>query len=112
MPATRTGSYHSRSAKMISCSLIIATYNREPQIARTLHSALKQTRRANEILVADDCSTDGTGDWVRNNCPQVRVVRTQKNLHTSGARNFGARQAKGDVLVFLDHDDELMPHAL
>jgi glycosyltransferase involved in cell wall biosynthesis len=93
-------------------SLVIATYNRGPRIARTLDSTLAQTRPADEVVVVDDCSTDDTGGWVRGHYPRVRVVRPESNLRTSGARNFGARQAKSDVLVFLDHDDELMPHAL
>jgi glycosyltransferase involved in cell wall biosynthesis len=93
-------------------SLVIAAYNRGPQIARTLDSVRAQARPADEVVVVDDCSTDNTGDWVRSHYPGVRVVRTERNLYTSGARNFGARQAKGNVLVFLDHDDELMPHAV
>ena len=93
-------------------SVIIAAYNRGPLIARTLDSVLNQTRPADEILVVDDCSPDGTGNWVRARYPQVRVVRTESNLFTSGARNFGARHASGDLLIFLDHDDELMPHAV
>jgi glycosyltransferase involved in cell wall biosynthesis len=93
-------------------SLIIATYNRGPRIARTLDSVLAQTLPAHEIIVVDDCSSDGTGEWVREHYPKAKVVRPETNLRTSGARNFGARQANGKVLVFLDHDDELMPHAL
>jgi glycosyltransferase involved in cell wall biosynthesis len=95
-----------------SLSLIVATYNRGSRIARTLDSVLAQTCLPDEILVADDCSTDGTGDWVREHYPTVRVVRTPANLRTSGARNFGAAQAVGDVLMFLDHDDELLPNAV
>jgi glycosyltransferase involved in cell wall biosynthesis len=93
-------------------SLVIATYNRGPRIARTLDSVRSQTRRADEVVVVDDCSTDGTGDWVRENYPDVRVVRPERNLRTSGARNFGAAAATGTVLAFLDHDDELLPHAI
>jgi glycosyltransferase involved in cell wall biosynthesis len=93
-------------------SLIIATFNRGPRIARTMDSALNQTRPADEIVVVDDCSADNTGDWVQRHYPQVRVVRTSSNLYTSGARNFGAKLAQGEIVVFLDHDDELMPHAL
>ena len=95
-----------------SVTLVIATYNRGASIARTLDSVTSQTRPADEVVVVDDCSSDGTGDWVRRHYPRMRVVRTHRNLYTSGARNFGARQAQGDVLVFLDHDDELTPHAL
>lgn len=92
-------------------SLVIATHNRGPRIAATLDSALRQSRPFQEIVVVDDCSTDGTGDWVTANYPPVRVVRTPRNLYTSGARNFGAEAAAGDVLFFLDHDDVLHPHA-
>jgi glycosyltransferase involved in cell wall biosynthesis len=93
-------------------SLVIATHNRGPRIARTLDSVRAQTRRPEEVVVVDDCSTDGTGDWVREHYPEVRVLRPAKNLRTSGARNFGAKAAAGEVLAFLDHDDELLPHAL
>jgi glycosyltransferase involved in cell wall biosynthesis len=93
-------------------SLIIATYNRGPLIARTLDSAQRQTLPPAEIVVVDDCSSDSTGDWVRVHYPQVRVVRPDANRGTSGARNFGAEEARGEVLAFIDHDDELMPHAL
>jgi len=93
-------------------TLVIATYNRGPRIGATLDSVLAQTRRPDEVVIVDDCSTDGTGDWVRDHYPDVRVVRTPKNLYTSGARNFGARAATGGVLVFLDHDDVLHPHAV
>lgn len=93
-------------------SLVIATWNRGPRIGRTLDSVRAQTRRPDEVVVVDDCSTDGTGDWVREHYPEVRVVRPGANLRTSGARNFGAKAAGGGVLAFLDHDDELLPHAL
>ncbi len=93
-------------------SVVIAAYNRGPRIARTLDSVRAQTRRPGEVVVVDDCSTDGTGEWVRVHYPEVRVVRTGRNMRTSGARNFGADAAAGEVLVFLDHDDELLPGAL
>jgi len=73
-------------------SMVIAAYNRGPLIARTLDSVLGQTRPADEVVVVDDCSKDDTGGWVRAHYPSVRVVRPERNLRTSGARNFGARQ--------------------
>jgi glycosyltransferase involved in cell wall biosynthesis len=93
-------------------SLIIATYNRGPRIGRTLDSVLAQTLQPQEIIIVDDCSSDGTVEWVREYYPKIRVVRPEKNLRTSGARNLGARQATGNIFVFLDHDDELLPHAI
>jgi glycosyltransferase involved in cell wall biosynthesis len=92
-------------------SLIIAAYNRGIKIAPTVDSVLAQTVVPNEILVVDDGSTDGTGDWVRAHYPQVRVV-TKVNGGTSAARNWGAEAAQSQILMFLDHDDTLMPHAV
>lgn len=93
-------------------SLIIATYNRGPCIAETLDSVLRQSLAVNEILVIDDCSPDHTGDWVRENYPNVRVVRRDTNGGTSASRNAGAKQARNNWLIFLDHDDLLLPDAV
>jgi len=92
-------------------SVVIATYNRGEKIARTLDSVLAQTRQPSEIIVIDDASTDDTAEWIRGHYPQVSVF-TFPNGGTSVARNRGARQAHGDVLVFLDHDDDLLPKAV
>lgn len=92
-------------------SLIIATYNRGAKIGATLDSVLAQTRVPSEIVVVDDGSSDSTGEWVRSNYPGVRVLSTP-NGGTSLARNRGAEAASGDILVFLDHDDTLLPHAV
>ena len=97
---------------MTTVSVIIATYNRGPRIAETLDSVFAQTVPPTEVIVVDDCSPDGTGDWVKVNYPAVRVVRPERNGGTSAARNLGAHAATGDVLVFLDHDDLLFPHAI
>src|ERR1700756_275745 len=95
----------------LSYSLVIATYNRGPRIAATLDSVFGQTRVPDEIVVVDDGSTRGTGEWVRSHYPRVRVLSTP-NGGTSLARNRGAEAAAGDVLVFLDHDDTLLSHAV
>jgi glycosyltransferase involved in cell wall biosynthesis len=95
----------------LSISVVIATYNRGALIGRTLDSIARQTRPVSEIIVSDDASTDDTVAWIGAHYPAVRVV-TFPNGGTSAARNRGAAVATGDVLVFLDHDDELMPHAI
>ncbi len=97
---------------MSTVSVVIATYNRGPRIAATLDSVLAQTVPPTEVVVVDDCSPDGTGEWVKANYPAVRVVRPERNGGTSSARNFGATAATGDVLMFLDHDDVMFPQAV
>lgn len=95
-----------------SLSVIIAAYNRGPRIGPTLDSVRRQTIAPDEIVVVDDASTDDTAAWVRQHFPDVLVIVSEQNGGTSVARNRGAAQAKGEILVFLDHDDELLPHAL
>jgi glycosyltransferase involved in cell wall biosynthesis len=95
----------------MKCSLIIATYNRGPRIATTIDSVLAQSQMPDEIVIVDDGSTDETADWVMENYPMVRLVR-KENGGTSSARNAGAQAAGGDWLIFLDHDDLLLPHAV
>jgi glycosyltransferase involved in cell wall biosynthesis len=95
----------------VTVSVIVCTYNRGQAIGPTLASALAQTKLPEEVVLVDDGSTDGTSDWVRDHFRSVRVVK-KTNGGTSSARNFGAAIAEGDVLVFLDHDDELMPHGI
>jgi glycosyltransferase involved in cell wall biosynthesis len=94
-----------------SVSVVIGTYNRGSLIASTLDSVLAQTRVPDEIVVIDDGSTDGTGDWIREHYSGVRTI-TVPNRGTSATRNRGAEHATSDVLVFLDHDDWIMPHAV
>lgn len=96
----------------MNCSLIIATYNRGPKITSTLDSVLSQTVQPDEIIVVDDCSPDSTGIWVAEHYPQVRVLRPPANGGTSASRNLGAKAANGNIVLFLDHDDELLPHAV
>ena len=92
-------------------SLIIPTHDRAHTLSRALDSALAQTRPADEIIVIDDGSTDGTEALIRNRYPQV-VYRRQPNLGVSAARNHGIRIASGDWIALLDSDDAWQPHKL
>lgn len=88
------------------CSLIIPAYNAEKTIALCLESALNQSlsREEYEIIVVDDGSTDKTPEIVKRH--PVRLIQ-QENQGPAAARNKGANEAKGDILVFTDSDCEL-----
>ncbi len=98
-----------------SVSVIIAAYNAEAFIGRAIASALAQTLPPREILVVDDCSTDGTRAVVeaaaRKN-PMIRVIAMPCNGGPSAARNAGIAQARGDWLAVLDADDAFAPTRL
>lgn len=94
-------------------SIIIPVYNRKNLIGRTLESCLVQDFRDFEIIVVDDESTDGTVEAVQNyRDPRIRVLRHEVNRGVCPARNTGMAAAKGDWIICLDSDDELLPAAL
>jgi teichuronic acid biosynthesis glycosyltransferase TuaG len=89
----------------IRFSVVIPVYNAEKTIAASIDSVLQQSLRAHEIIVVDDCSTDGTADLVKSYGEQVKNVQLIKNNGPSVARNKGMDIATGDYIAFLDHDD-------
>lgn len=97
----------------VSLSVIIPCYNVERYVGECLKSVLSQeTPCAFEIVTVDDGSTDGTPqilDHYASNDSRVRVIH-QENRGFSGARNVGIDNARGQVLMFVDSDDAILPH--
>lgn len=99
----------------MSVSLIITTYNAQAFIMRAMASALEQTAPPLEIIVVDDCSTDGTPEILRRlerGHDKIRVLSTPRNGGPSLARNVGLDAARGDWVAFLDADDAFAPERL
>ncbi len=95
-------------------SVLIAAYNEEPVIARTVHSALASDYPDLEVVVVDDGSTDGTAAAVEaafGGDPRVRLVR-QANGGKAAALNRGRSLARGEVLVAFDADTMVAPDAV
>ena len=94
-------------------SVIIPVYNRERLVLRALASVFADDGKDFEIIVVDDGSADGTADRVANvHDTRLQLVRLAQNGGRCPARNRGAALAKGEWLVFLDSDDELVPGGL
>ncbi len=85
-------------------SFIIPAWNEEPLLGATLE-ALKEAARhltePSEIIVADDASTDRTADVARQHRAHVVAVNHRQIAAT---RNSGAREARGDLFIFIDAD--------
>lgn len=93
-------------------SVIIPLYNKEKQIAHTLQSVFKQTFQDFEVVVVDDGSTDSSVAEVEKfSDSRIRLIH-QKNAGVAAARNRGIEEAKGDLIAFLDADDEWKPEYL
>jgi GT2 family glycosyltransferase len=84
-------------------SIIIPTYNGALRISNCIESLLKQSgSHSYEILVVNDGSTDNTIDVLKS-FPSIQVI-TQLNTGPAAARNRGAREARGEILLFTDDD--------
>lgn len=89
-------------------TIMIPTYNQEEYIAEAIESALSQDYQNLEVVVTDDCSTDGTGDVARRYVtdPRFRYVRNELNLGRVGNyHNTAHNVAQGEWLINLDGDD-------
>lgn len=89
-------------------SVILPTYNCENFIKETLDSVLKQTFKEWELIIVDDCSTDGTIEILneyKKNDHRIKLYSLKQNNGAAIARNLGVKHAKGNFIAFLDSDD-------
>jgi glycosyltransferase involved in cell wall biosynthesis len=95
-------------------SVIIPTYNRKDSLLRTLESLTQQTCTADhfEVIVVDDGGSDGTDQIMGNLFPFRLAYYWQTNQGSAAARNYGAQQSHGNILVFIDDDITLLPEYL
>ncbi len=94
-------------------SVIIPLYNREKTISRAIESILKQSYQNYEIIVVDDCSKDSGAQIVEDfHNDKIRIIRLPENHGANYARNTGIQDAEGELIAFLDSDDEWMDHKL
>jgi GT2 family glycosyltransferase len=88
----------------VKVTVVIPVRNDAGQVATTMESLFAQTRRPDEIVVADGCSTDDTVQRIlafSDRGVPIRVVRNE-SLFAGGGRNVGTRAAAHDLLVLLD----------
>ena len=88
----------------MSVGVVIPAYNCEATIQETLESVLAQTVKADEILVMDDGSTDGTGAILESYKSRLRIFR-QINRGLANTRNELIKRSAADLIAFLDADD-------
>ncbi len=93
-------------------SVIIPSYNCAPYIRETIDSVLSQSFSDLELLVVDDASTDETCQIVESYGAAVRLIRHATNVQVCASRNHGLREARGQYVCFMDHDDYWFPDKL
>ena len=91
-------------------SILVPVFNDEAFLTRALDSCLAQSYKNIEIVVIDDGSEDGTANIIRdyeNKDPRIKAAYLDNNEGTHNARAHGVDLASGELVTFLDADDEL-----
>lgn len=93
-------------------SVIVANYNTQALLRGCLRSIFEHTTGITfEVIVVDDCSTDGSPEMVAAEFPQVRLIRNATNLRYAKTNNAGLRAARGRYGLLLNSDVEVQPDA-
>lgn len=96
-------------------SLIVTTYNAPEMLRLCLSSILTQTRTPDEVVIADDGSTDDTRQLIKKfadrfPCPLKHAWQEDRGFRAAESRNNALRQCEGDYVVFIDGDVILERH--
>lgn len=86
-------------------TIVMPLYNGKELIKKSLDSIIQQSYTNWELVVVDDGSTDGGAELIASNYPRARILR-QENAGVAAARNSGIKHASGEIIAFLDQDDE------
>jgi GT2 family glycosyltransferase len=90
-------------------SIVIVTTNEIAWIGRCVESVVAEMEPGDELIIADNGSTDGTLELVRSLAPEAKVVNNGGNLGFPGACNAGAAHATRELLVLLNPDTVVAP---
>lgn len=117
--ANAQGSYYKyikllEANRHIRVALIITTYNRPDALEAVIRSALKQTRRPDEILIADDGSTAETADTIahlagNSPIPIRHIWQEDEGFRLSQSRNRALVATNADYIIMIDGDMVLHP---
>src|SRR5439155_8495718 len=97
-----------------ACSIVIPNWNGRDLLARYLPfvEAAVAGNPANEILVVDNGSTDGSVQFLSENFPRVKALALERNLGFGGGSNAGFQAAANDIVVLLNNDMRVEPDFL
>ncbi len=97
----------------IALSIIIVNWNSREYVRKCLRSVYAHARDLSyEIIVVDSASFDGCGEMLSRQFPGVRFIQCEQNVGFARANNLGASQSRGECLLFLNPDTELVNPAI
>lgn len=93
-------------------SILLTCYNHIQYLPAAVESILAQTYQDFEIIAIDDGSTDGSREWLEQNCDRMTLLFNKENLGTYGALNAGLEKAQGEFVAIFNDDDLWSPSKL
>lgn len=94
------------SEKSPLVSIIVNNYNYERYLSEAIDSAIAQTYTHTEVIVVDDGSTDKSREIIANYGDRITPV-LKENGGQASAFNTGLATSKGEIIIYLDSDDEI-----
>lgn len=98
-------------SRLVQVSFILSLFN-QLSLTQACFTSLRATTPAylaHEIILIDDGSSDGTRTWLSTLGSTARIFLNDHNLGFAASNNRAARDARGDLLFFLNSDLELLP---
>ena len=114
MPPPETPTPSSSASALPAVSVIIVSYNTKDLTLECLRSLFAETTRHTfEVLVVDNCSTDGSAEAIEAEFgSRVRLIKSTTNLGFAGANNEAATLAKADLILLLNPDTVVLDGAI
>ena len=88
----------------IKVSIIILNWNGEKLLQECLDSVYKNNLQNTEIILVDNASTDNSIGLVKQNFPEIKIIRNKKNYGYAKGNNIGIKNARGKYIVILNND--------
>ena len=95
---------------MIKIAVVILNYNGQKFLETFLPNIIEQSSDVAEVIVADNCSTDNSVEFMKTHFPDIRLIINKKNGGFSTGYNLALRQIDAEYYVLLNSDIEVTPH--
>lgn len=100
----------------MTVSVFVTSYNQADLLQEAIDSVLQQTRQPDELIIADDASTDGSRDLIRSYQQEypdlIRPILHDRNLGIPRNKNSAYRATTGDLVTYLDGDDRFFANKI
>jgi N-acetylglucosaminyl-diphospho-decaprenol L-rhamnosyltransferase len=94
-------------------SIIYVNWNSVDYVRESIHSVYEHTRGMQfEIIVVDNASPVGDADTLKEQFPEIAVIKSTRNLGFAGANNLGYKSSSGENILFLNPDTKLVSRAI